>query len=232
MFKSKTTKHSTLRFCQRATELPYGPLWSYREFTVAISRTSQFKVFPSEGRASNPQAIGILHGSSTFHDGSEEPILPVRIEFEPDPRGHDGHLGDGWLDKHYGQDEEFFVLELSIRDPGLKLFREFDQAVERAALSGFNYFHARFKKNEGTLPLETDGNFSKRYDQQGAHLKAVEAGEAGLKRVVCDEVLFWNRMTTKAPSWAYGWPEYEMDAPAFQSAGTAKRRAQTSKWDK
>ncbi|HMP61888.1 MAG TPA: hypothetical protein PKA17_02095 [Phenylobacterium sp.] len=233
MRKNKAEQPSSLRFCQKAVELPYGFLWSYREFTVALSGTRQLKIHPPGDSAPTPEAIGLLHGGSMFIDGSEEPLLPVRLEFVGSPRERDfeSHLGDGCLNKHYGQRQEFYYLDVRVCGPGLRLFRDIDAAVERAALSGQNYLHIRCAKSRETMPLETGAGFSnERYDEEKAFLKAVDAGEKKLSRVIFDEVLFMDRVNARSPAWSYSWPEYESDAEIFHSKGVAKHRAQRLKW--
>jgi hypothetical protein len=115
----KSLKHSDIRFCQRATELPYRQLVRYRDFTIAIAATSQSRQFPASEPVI-PEANGVLHGASTYGDGTAQPMLPVSIRFLDRGRGANELIGSGRFDTHSGYEDRFYCLRLTILDPGHK----------------------------------------------------------------------------------------------------------------
>lgn len=230
MFRKKQTQ-STLRYCQRATELPYDDLSEYREFSVAVVRISQFRDFPHPRDDAAPCAMGLLDGSATFLDGSEEPMLPVKIAFHDEVAPAGGHVGNGWMDQHYGAKENFFVLRLSIADPGHKLFKQVNSALERAAISKERFLHLRFRRSEETKPFETK-SVADSVDTTNGILKAIEAGEAKFPRIVFDEVLFHDELRLAAEPWAWAWNELDAGGARFRSPGVAKWRTDRARWFK
>jgi hypothetical protein len=231
MFGRKQKNASLLRFCERAIELPYGPLFSYREFTIAIARVSLFRSLPNPRGPIEPEAYGLLHGSSIFQDGSEEPILPVKITFENRSYAA-AHFGSGYVDQHYyGDGKWFYFLNLTVDDPELGCFKVVDESFERAVMSGYRFMHVRCHKNYETKPNTKDTeSFSVRYQQQQAFLRSVDTGEAELPNVIFDEFLFHDELRGKAPSWSADWPDFEGGGKGFFSRGTGKHRQQRRRW--
>jgi hypothetical protein len=231
LFRKKPTQ-SALRYCQRATELPYGSLVRFRRFTVALARTSEVRRFNSAYGPPEPCAMGVLHGAATYSDGSEEPMLPVRITFRDAAKTDGQHMGSGFVDQHYGNKESFYVLELSIFDPGHTLYRDVDRAVERAALSQERFVHLDCRKGDWLEPKQPDSGLLESIEVENQILRAIEAGEASFPQVTFDEVMFSENLMLHAEPWAWAWPEFEAGGARFNSKGASKWRANRAKWFK
>ena len=229
MFKKKAAQ-STLKYCQRATELPYSRLVEHRRFTVALARTSQVRTFHSEYPPHAPRAMGVLDGAHTFPGGRDEPLLPVAITFKGESAGRDQPVGTGWMDQHYGQNESFFVLELTIADPGYKLFRAVERAVERAALSQERWVHLECRRRD--WDKVSSENIAERTAKADDLLRAIEAGDASFPSVHFDEVTFREDLVLQAEPWAWAWPSFEQGGAKFRSQAVAKWRADRAKWFK
>ncbi len=229
LFRKKPTQ-STLRYCQRATELPYSRLVDYRRFTVALARTSQVRRFHSQYGPDAPCAMGVLDGAATYPDGSEEPMLPVRITFENSPSSERQHIGTGFMDQHYGNNEHFYVLELSVADPGHKIFRDIDQAIERAALSRERFVHLSCRRSDWLEYRTPEGSVAERIDRVNDILREIEAGKADFPRIAFDEVWFSEDTMLHSEPWAWAWPAFEAGGARFRSPGVAKWRRDRAKW--
>lgn len=224
----KNRKQSDIRFCQQATELPYGRLVRFREFTVAVARTSQSFQFPNSTRAV-PEAIGVLHGASTYGDGTAQPMLPVSITFPETLARADEPIGSGWMDSHYGFDDRFYCLRLSIADPERIIFDHLDRALERAVLSQERFVHLRCRNADFT---EQRGSIGEQLDEERAFLKTVEDGQASFPKIRFDQVSFGEDLMIPSTLWAGTWPQYEEGGARFRDPRTAKWRKGVARWAK
>ncbi len=217
----KRRKQSDIRFCQRATELPYGELVRDRHFTVAIARTSQSLEFPVTKQQLPPEAVGVLHGAATYEDGTAEPMLPVSITFSDKAARADESIGSGWIDMHYGSEEHFYCLRLSIADPDRHIFQHLDRAMERAALSQGRFVHLRCRSANFT---EQSRSISEKLKEEREFLKTVEDGHASFPKIQFDQVCFSEDLVLSSALWAATWPEFETGSARFRDPATAKWR--------
>jgi hypothetical protein len=219
---SKRPKAPDSRFCLRPTEVPYAQLYSYDHFIVALSKISTTRAWPVGSYSSDgPVAYGLLHGSHTFPDhGVEEPLLPVQVSFGED-RFHPEQFGSAHFDRSLTHG--IYVLNVRINDPEGSIAAAFETAMERAIVSGFDFMHLRcVKDRDPAKPHRTD--YSAQIKEDRSFLLQVEAGEAEFGRILFDRVFFDDGLTTKAPSWSWGWNGWEFDLPRFKSRATAKWR--------
>ncbi|MEY4241673.1 MAG: hypothetical protein RJA14_1369 [Pseudomonadota bacterium] len=224
----RSLQHSDIRFCQKATELPYRRLVRYREFTVAIAATSQSRQFPATEPVI-PEANGVLHGASTYGDGTAQPMLPVSIAFLDRSAGANEPIGSGRLDTHYGHEDRFYCLRLSILDPGHQIFASVDRALERAALSQERFIHLRCRNADVT---DERGSISEQHDEERAFLKTLENEEASFPQIRFDQVSFCEGLLLASSLWAGAWPSFEEGGARFRDPRTAKWRKGAAKWAK
>jgi hypothetical protein len=217
--KVKAAEVSSSRFCMRAEELPYAHVYRYGRFTVAISKLSIPQSWPSRGRE-DVKAYGLLHGSMTFDDGMEEPVLPVELTFWED-RFDPERFGSAHFDR--SSNDGAYVLNVLINDRTGDVLRAFAAAMERAVASGYSFMHVHcVKDRERDAPAKQD--WRTQMDTDREFLRRVESGDAELESLEFDRVLFEAPHVTKAPSWTWAWEGWEFDQPRFQSKATAKWR--------
>lgn len=138
-FFGKKPRHSSLRFCKQAVELPL--LFNMPAITVAVSRVAESRHFPAEARGSDGgAAYGLLHSW-----GVDNPVLPVEIEFGSYVPDEEHRIAWGWATTTDVNDEPHYILQLHVADPDRSIFRAVQEAMTRAAVSQNQYFHVEFR---------------------------------------------------------------------------------------
>ena len=222
----KKTRHSSLRFCKHAVELPL--LFDMPVITVAISRLAQSRHFPAKARQRDGgTAYGLLHSW-----GFERPVLPVEIEFSdyvPDERNR---IAWGWATTIDANEEPHYILQVHVSDPDRAIFDAVQEAMMRAALSNYQYFHVEFRHDylnrRGTREKMPD--YTKKGQEREAMLRAVDNGDAKLPDLTFDEIAFADAVTTRAPMWSWDfWNVVGQNSSIYQSAAVARYR-KAMKW--
>jgi len=243
---SKRKKASGLRFCITATELPYDDLFEYREFTLAVSKLSQFRWFSANASRPEPSAVGLVHRTDIIYgDGREKPLLPFTLNFDTAPvleKSSDSHLGGGFCDRFewdrsretkYTAAFPHYFLKLNLADPGGAIFDAFAAAFERGVISGYSYVHLRCIKSDATYaPVKAArgqmGDSSACLNARRELLQQIEQGKGTLPSVVFDHVAFDDNCLSKAPIWSWQWEgddvADDVTGSMYQSKAVAKYR--------
>jgi hypothetical protein len=220
--KAKAAEVPASRFCVRAAELPYAHLYRYGRFTVAISKLTTIKEWPLRAdHSAGTTAYGLLHGSATFKDGAEEPLLPVEVTFDAGHFINKGGIGSGHFDR--STRDGTYVLYVHIHDADGSILQAFDAALQRSILSGDNFIHLHCVQDRAPAePVRTD--YMAQAEEDRSYLRKVEAGDAKLETILFDKVFFEDALVTKAPGWSWNWNQWDFHHPRFHSKGTAKWR--------
>lgn len=224
----KKPEYSSLRFCKTATELPYSTLVRFRPLTIALARVETEHTIPSRGGELAPRAYGVLHGSSTFFDGSAEPMLPVEMSFYRSVSGD--RFATGHVSEHFGYSDQFQVLRISVRDETGSTFAAVQSAITNACLSKERFCHVRLFKDDFKVD-RSSVDFRVRHAEDQAFLQKVDAGEEDFPELVFDGLAFENNLCSHGPEWAWSWPAFEQGGARFYDKGTAKWRRSRRKVD-
>jgi hypothetical protein len=218
----KKKRYSALRFSTKAVELPLG--FRTGGITVAVSQIAERRCF-SQTQArprENGEIRGLVH---TENHHPDMPLLPVEIEFDFRTTTREGPIASGGITRWPSDEEEYYILQMGVSDPGGVMFDALGEAMKRAAVSQKRFFHVNFRKAyRSSAEGESPKSAWERVKEQRALYEAVDEGKAELPYLEFDEIVFDDEVSLRAPSWSWDWNLDETAPAAIRDRKVARYR--------